>query len=69
MFGTFKFPLVSTQIQVFETSSRKTDSLANLEYTIYCFWTGNNEMSDNKIECLENLKKVMYLKYVLYIYN
>ena len=56
-------PLVSgmvkpSQTQVAETSSRKTESLAKVEYTIYCFWTGNNEMSDNRIECLENLKNV-----------
>ena len=47
-----------SQTQVAEMSSRKTESLANVEYTIYCFWTGNNEMSDNRIECLENLKNV-----------
>lgn len=47
-----------SQTQVSEMSSRKTESLANVEYTIYCFWTGNNEMSDNRIECLENLKNV-----------
>ena len=53
-------PLVinPSQTQVAETSSRKTESLAKVEYTIYCFWTGNNEMSDNRIECLENLKNV-----------
>jgi hypothetical protein len=45
------------------------------QYNIYCFWTGDNEMSKNRIECLENLKKVskcnviLITKYNLSDYN
>jgi hypothetical protein len=28
------------------------------KHVIYCFWTGDNQMSANRIECLENLKSV-----------
>jgi FkbM family methyltransferase len=33
------------------------NSLIYMNYIIYCFWTGNNVMSENRKRCLENLKK------------
>lgn len=33
--------------------------------TIYCFWTGTNEMSENRKNCLEQLKKVSECDVVL----
>lgn len=34
-------------------------------HTIFCFWTGDNEMSDNRIECIKNLEEVSKCNVVL----
>jgi hypothetical protein len=33
--------------------------------TIYCFWTGINEMSENRKKCLEQLKEVSECNVIL----
>jgi len=33
--------------------------------TLYCFWTGSNEMSDSRKQCLEQLKQVSDMNVVL----
>ena len=39
-----------------------TDNSRNM---IFCFWTGNNQMSDNRKSCLEQLKEVSECKVIL----
>ena len=36
-------------------SDDTTSYSSTVERVIYCFWTGNNEMSDNRKRCLDNL--------------
>lgn len=36
-------------------TKRKLINLKKSGYNIYCFWTGNNEMSENRKECLNQL--------------
>jgi len=44
-------------------ASVKKDSIS--ENIIYCFWTGNNEMSEKRKECLKNLKEVSECNVIL----
>ncbi len=36
-----------------------------MEYNIYCFWTGNNRMSEQRQTCLKELKKISQCNVIL----
>ena len=48
--------LLNVSTRVYD--SLHSEHMAVQKQYIYCFWTGDNQMSENRIECLENLKKV-----------
>ena len=42
---------------LFKMLERKDDIYIKARRVIYCFWTGTNEMSENRKKCLDNLTK------------
>jgi hypothetical protein len=47
------------------TTNSDNNSDNNSANIIYCFWTGDNKMSDARIECLTNLRKVSECNVIL----
>ena len=45
--------------------SKEEDEKSNDPYKIYCFWTGNNKMSDRRVKCLRQLQVVSNCKVIL----
>jgi hypothetical protein len=60
--------LYSTSIFVSEGFNNNINNDKNknlIEHNIFCFWTGDNKMSFNRLESLENLKKVSECNVIL----